>query len=118
MVTLGFSLVAGLTPDGVDTQSIWRRSLAGGVLARRLAADRLDDPSDDAFVAGLLSNIGRLALAGVVVENGAGAEDLADPWLTAADEMDQLGYTTDDVTARLLGGWGLPDVLVEAIRDP
>ncbi len=114
MVTLGFSLVTGLTPNGIDSEAIWRQSLAGAVLARRLASGLGGDAGDDAFVAGLLSNIGKLALATAAVD--AKDRRLADPWLSAPEQIELLGYTSDEVTARLLGDWGLPDDLGEAIR--
>ncbi|MDH5519692.1 MAG: GGDEF domain-containing protein [Acidimicrobiia bacterium] len=114
MVTLGFSLVTGLSPDGIGSEAIWRQSLAGAVLARRLAAGRSDDAGDDAFVAGLLSNIGKLALAATAADYDDSG--FADPWLSAREQIDLLGYTSDEVTARLLADWSLPEDLGEAIR--
>lgn len=114
MVTLGFSLVSGLSSDGTDSDAIWRQSLAGAVLARRLASGMGGDAGDDAFVAGLLSNIGKLALTTAAV--GADDRRFADPWLGAQEQIELLGYTSDEVSARLLTDWGIPDDLVEAIR--
>ncbi len=113
MVTLGFSLVSGLTPDSVDCDAIWRQSLASAVLARRMAASLGQDAADDAFVAGLLSNIGKLGLARAAAET----EDawFADPWLSSSEQLDQLGYTSDEITARLLADWGLPVHLADAV---
>ncbi len=114
MVTLGFSLFSGLNSVETDCEAIWRQSLTCGVLARRMAAGLGDDVGDDAFVAGLLSNIGKLAFARVAVdaENG----DFADPWLNSAEQVALLGYTSDEVSARLLIDWGLPADLADAVR--
>ena len=114
MVTLGFSLVTGLTPDGIDCEAIWRQSLACAVLARRMATSRADDAGDDAFVAGLLSNVGKLALATAALD--IRDRRFADPWLGAQEQIDLLGYTSDEVGARLLADWGLPAALSEAVR--
>ena len=69
---------------------------------------------DDAFVAGLLSNIGKLALARVAA--GSDDQSYADPWLSAAEQRERLGYTSDEVSALLLSDWGLPAVLVDGVR--
>ena len=114
MVTLGFTLVADMSTDRFDPSILWRRSLASSVLARAFAG-RLDPAqTDDAFVAGLLANIGKLALA----EETAYVDKIASvgPWLRPAQEIDLLGFTSDEVTARILAGWDLPSTLVEAIR--
>ena len=114
MVTLGFSLVTGLAPEGVDCEAIWRQSMACGTIARRIAMGQGDASADDAFVAGLLSNIGKLAL----VRFSLDTEDawFADPWLTPAEQLDMLGYTSDEISGQLMIAWGLPAVLAEGIR--
>ena len=37
------------------------------------------------------------------------------PWLSPVDERFVLGFTTDELTARILDGWGLPGTLSEAV---
>lgn len=114
MVTLGFTLVANLTSELFDTSILWRRSLASSILARRLAAEVDPALSDDAFVAGLLANIGKLALA----EETVYAEKLATAgvWMLPSQEMDLLGFTSDQVTAGILSSWGLPPALAESVQ--
>ncbi len=114
MVTLGFTLVADLSSERFDTSILWRRSLATSVLARRLASEQYPALQDDAFVAGLLANIGKLALA----EETVYADKLATAgvWMVPSQEIDLLGFTSDAVTAGILSSWGLPAVLAEAVR--
>ena len=114
MVTLGFTLVADMSSDRFDPSIIWRRSLACSVLARRFAANLDPDLADDAFVAGLLANIGKLALA----EEDAYIERIVSlgAWITPNQERSLFGLTSDEVTARILDGWQLPELLSEAIR--
>lgn len=114
LLSLGFTLVANMNEGPIDTAIIWRRSLATSVMARRLAAERDRRLGDDAFVAGLLSNIGKLALAQEAIY--ADAINERGPWLSAADEQELLGFVSDEVTSRILASWGLPPVLSEAIR--
>ncbi len=114
MVTLGFTLVADMGTDKFDSSIVWRRGLASSVLARRFAANIAPDLAEDAFVAGLLANIGKLALAeeplyvSAVEGNG--------PWLTPSQEQRLFGLTSDEATAQILTNWGLPELLVESIR--
>lgn len=114
MVTLGFTLVADLSAEGPETSLIWRRALASAVLARSLASGTHPELADDAFVAGLLSNIGKLAL----FEQPAYADLLPTIglWLTPEQEQALTGFTSDEVTARILTGWQLPGILAESIR--
>ena len=115
LLSLGFSLVVNMNQGSIDTSSIWRRSLATSVLARRLAADTDRRLSDDAFIAGLLANIGKLAMAddgpyvAAVTEHG--------PWLTPDQERTALGFTSDQVTAKVLHAWGLPALLSRIIAE-
>ena len=113
MVTLGFTLVAEVSVTCIDTRAIWRRSLATGILARRFASRLDDDLADDAFTAGLLSNIGKVALGESEAYVAAAA---ASQWMSAATERELLGFTSDEVSARILAGWDMPELLVEAVR--
>ncbi len=114
MVVLGFTLVADMGTEKFDSSIVWRRGLASSVLARRFASMMSPELAEDAFVAGLLANIGKLALAeepvyvDAVEENG--------PWLTPSQEERMFGLTSDEATAQILTNWGLPELLVEAIR--
>ena len=114
MVTLGFTLVADMGSDKFDSTIVWRRGLASSVLARRFAANIDPDLAEDAFVAGLLANIGKLALAEEPVY--VNAVDENGPWLTPPQEQRMFGLTSDEATAQILANWGLPDLLVSAIR--
>ncbi|MEM7272272.1 MAG: diguanylate cyclase [Actinomycetota bacterium] len=115
LVTLGFSLVANLNSSEVDTALLWRRSLVSSVLARRFALDRNPVTADDAFVAGMLANTGKLALA----EEPAYVEALqrCGMWIRPHQEKELLGLTSDEVTVGMLTNWGLPDVLVTAVAE-
>lgn len=114
LLSLGFSLVTNTKDGPVDTGSIWRRSLVSSVLAQRLAFVRDQRLSDDAFVGGLLSNVGVLALVSWPFYRERLPEER--PWMRPDEERELLGYTADEVTARILAAWGLPETLVQATR--
>lgn len=115
LVALGFSLVANMTTDAIDATILWRRSLLAGVLARRFAWETMPVASDDAFVSGLLANIGKLALAEEPLYVDAFVR--FGPWMRPSHEQQILGFTSDAVSAALLEEWGLPQVLVDAVAQ-
>lgn len=116
LMALGFGLVQHLTENrpGELYQLYWKRSLtmAG---AARICAERIGEDADEAFTAGLLSDIGMLVLA------QSSGHDYANMALTAANseslieaEQQQFGFDHAEVTARLLRTWNLPSSFVEA----
>jgi HD-like signal output (HDOD) protein len=107
---------------GFPIDAIERHSLAVGNLARRMVTKR--ERAEDAFVAGLLHDVGRLVLASrspreyarAVREAGAeGGRKLC------AAEHAIFGATHAEVGGYLLGIWGLPLEIVDAVlchHDP
>jgi two-component system cell cycle response regulator len=120
-LTLGFSLVASVNEvaDGTfDYVSYWRRGLYSGVAAKLIAKQIGEDFEDEAFLSGLLQDIGMMAMY----------QALGDAYMEVVDE------TEDDhrklvrcelnafelqhpVVGALLGKrWRLPDQLVMPIK--
>lgn len=119
LLVLGFSLPPKLL-SGIERSSLaryWKHALVKAIAARELAP-RYDgvDP-DDAFLAGLLQDIGMLALL----------QDLGEPYAEfldrareeAADvimlELQTLGFDHRLLSARMLQSWGLPEALWRAV---
>ncbi|HVA47409.1 MAG TPA: response regulator [Pirellulales bacterium] len=104
---------------GFDIERLFEHSLAVGATARALA--RLSGGAtalvNDSFVAGVLHDVGKLALARSLPERYAKVLALADneglPRCVAETEI--LGCSHAEVGAYLLGLWGLPDALIEAV---
>ena len=106
-------------------ESVLEHSLAVGCLARQLAEFEglTRDQADDALLAGILHDIGKLVLAdhfgrdyGLVC---LAADKTNLPLLSA--ELDQFDASHADVGGYLLGLWGLPQDLIEAVafhHDP
>lgn len=114
LLSLSFSVVTRPDPSDAGATLVWRHTLVTSAVARAISARRMPRLADECFVAGLLGNLGRLALA----EHPAYAEAAkgAPVWLDAADEAAAVGCTSDEVTARILDNWGLPPILGDAIR--
>lgn len=114
LLSLSFSVVTRPDPADAGATLVWRHTLVTSAVARAISTLRAPRLADECFVAGLLGNLGRLALA----EHPSYAEAAhGEPvWLDTADELAAVGFTSDEVTARILDNWGLPPVLGDAIR--
>jgi HD-like signal output (HDOD) protein len=102
--------------DTALIESLQQRGIATGDLARRIASG---EQAEDAYVAGLLHDVGELVLATsdraayAAVTAEAKARNL--PRVVVESERD--GVTHAEVGAYLLGLWGLPHVVVEAVAN-
>ena len=112
LLSLSFAVVASTGGDANDAV-IWRRTLAASAIGQTIAHRFERRLVDETFIAGLLANVGRLAL--MKQPSYAGAIAGAGGWLDTADEEAMFGTTGDLVTAEILSGWGLPTQLSDAI---
>ena len=120
MLTLGFSLPDALFDDLSERilGFYWQHALIKAVAAKELAEQVWNIPGDEAWVAGLLQDIGMLAMI----------QDLGEPYLQflnrigsdqadwVASEQQTMGFTHMDLSARLLEQWRLPRSLVLAAQ--
>ena len=121
MLVLGFSLPKNLYAD-VDEYALkyyWQRSLTKAVAARELATILEIKVGDEAFIAGLLSDLGMMVL---LKDLGAPyAEFIKKARTETVDllnlELETLGFDHIVLTSRLLKQWGLPESIVQAIND-
>lgn len=107
-----------LARAGIDYETFWTNSVVVGFFAQALAMAELID-QDQAFTAGLVHNIGRLALAQHRSDVLQAAAAEARETRTSIHEVQQrrLGYTDADVGAAIADSWGFPVPLVEAIAQ-
>jgi len=114
-----FSQYETMAPAGVSLTELWEHSLRTAELARRIVQSQ-DLPAlvaDGAFVGGLLHDVGRLVLASNCSAEYAEARRLALLRGTTLDAAEQEVFdcTHADVGGYLLGLWGLPPSVVDAI---
>lgn len=121
-IALGFSLVAanrGGQCAAFDYNHFWAKSLATGVAARTVAARSMAGVANDLFTCGLLSGVGRLALATVFAEEygvilraagGRGGEALA------IVERAELGIDHRQLATLMMADWGVSETLVQALN--
>lgn len=122
LLVLGFSLPERLFADvaGETLGRYWRHTLTKAVAAREICERFFGLSGDEAFIAGLLADLGLLAMlqdlgppyAAFLQKVSDGGGDLAKL------EEETLGFDHAQLTARLLDEWGLPAALVEAVAAP
>jgi HD-like signal output (HDOD) protein len=103
-------------PQGLD--STWLSALQQhSALVARVARAIAPSDADDAFMAGMLHDVGRIVLAladrKAFAGIGLAARERAHP--TYVLERECLGVTHAEVGAYILGTWGVPFGIVEAV---
>ncbi|HMW42808.1 MAG TPA: HDOD domain-containing protein [Plasticicumulans sp.] len=120
-VALGFSLRGLMQPAGTSPD-FWRRSVYAALVGRELAHRLAPLAVEDVFVAALLQDLGILALEQALPADYARIVAGCDGHAArAAAERAALGTDHAEVGAWLLGQWGLPELLIEAVarsHDP
>jgi diguanylate cyclase (GGDEF)-like protein len=103
--------------EGLDLDAFWRRSLATAAAAKLLAKAVAPRVSDDAFVAGLICDLGVLGAARCAPEEyGPVLKEAADSRRALeAVEQERLGLTHAELGREMLRAWKLPDVLCDAV---
>jgi len=100
-------------------ENLWKHSWRTGMTARRIAeAEGLSySIVDQAFLAGLLHDVGKLLLATSYTQQYREVRQALQKVLLADWEAEKkvLNSTHAEVGAYLLSLWGLPDAIVEAV---
>lgn len=118
-IALGFSLIDQYRRghcSAFDYQAYWTGALATAIAAQHLAGVA-QCPADESFTCGLLSGVGKLALATAfpeqysqILSRDLGAFDLAH------EERQAFGIDNAELSAEMLAGWGLPEIFTTAVR--
>lgn len=99
--------------------ALWSHSMRVGVFAKRVVQAEGCDPemSKDAFTAGLLHDVGHLMTAANLPKEYTQMSALAQVCHLPQDEVERqvFGATHAELGAYLLGLWGLPNSIVEAV---
>ena len=120
-IALGFSLVRGLRGSdmaGFDFNRFWKRSLLSGAAARIVGNSRRLPDIERLFLAGLMQDIGMLALQKIDPTLYGELNSLAgkDHTKLSALETSRLGVDHPTVGAWLAEEWGLPEFFRLAIQ--
>ena len=107
---------------GVSIERMWDHAMATALLAKTIAQEARLDRSDvdTAFMSGLLHDIGKLLIAANMPDEYQSVTDhmSANGCSMASSENQIIGTTHAAIGAYLLGLWGLPDPIIEAVAPP
>jgi HD-like signal output (HDOD) protein len=117
-LTVGVRAYLGNSLDHESLRAIWRHSLACALIANRLAAAGTKD-KDSAYTAGILHDIGRLALAVISPREYATLlETHSGPPAGALEaERELFGFDHCEGGRHLIADWKMPPCLTEVVAD-
>lgn len=104
---------------GINLDALWNHSMKVGTAARDICKKESADKQfiEEAFMAGMLHDAGKIILAANMPGDYTEVRERAESEERTIHEVerDVLGATHAEVGAYLLGLWGLPDTIVEAL---
>ncbi len=102
---------------GLEESQLWKQSQSTAIIARHIAKKVRFSKIDQAYVAGLLRDIGKVVVSYYLTENFKQIMDMVEnknmSFLDAEEQV--LGFHHGQVGAHVAKKWNLPDDLVEAI---
>lgn len=122
LLVLGFSLPSALF-EGQDADVLaryWRRSLTKAVAARELTRRLWHTVDDEAFIAGLLDDLGQLVLLQQLDQRYVDFLNRVEMETTDLEhhEWETLGFTHRQLSAEVLRRWQIPEAIVHGIESP
>jgi putative nucleotidyltransferase with HDIG domain len=114
----GPMLDRGLPPYALPRRVAWRHAATASLASRGLAQLLNVGAPDDASIAGLLHDVGKMVLTSVVPEAAAEAVSIARGRRLPVWQAETLvlGFHHGSVGAALLRSWGLPETVVDAVQ--
>jgi len=120
-LALGFSLVDGSSAQGALGQAyaaFWLQSTVQATAAKMLASRQAAGGEEDYFLAGLLLDLGRLAMLRTIPREYqqviTAASSMQRPQHEV--EMEMLGVDHVEIGIELMKRWNLPEILGRAVR--
>lgn len=119
-VVLAFSLISGYRSGQCpkfDYQKFWSRSIAIGVAAELIGAEVRAAPPVEMFTCGLLSQVGKLALASMhgTQYSAILAEAECDTEELLKGEEGLFGLNHSQISAAMMADWGIPKFFCDAV---
>lgn len=99
----------------VDLRRFWKHSLSVALIAQELAKQLDYALVEEAYVAGLLHNIGRLALMTAAPEQYCSLFDALDDSTLCAQEVHHLNISHAEAGAWLLSEWHLSSQIIQSV---
>lgn len=122
LLVLGFSLPDALfeEQDAGLLERYWRRSLTKAAAAREISRRFWHVPDDEAFIAGLLDDLGQLVLLQQLGERYVEFLSRVETETVQLEchENETLGFNHRQLSANLLRRWQLPETILCGIESP
>lgn len=99
-----------------DLRAFWRQALACATTARVLANLTGYAAPGEAYLGGLLSNLGQLILARAHPAEYGAILEVADDGVVPESEASRFGVTHTEIGAAIIEGWALQSHLADAVR--
>jgi HD-like signal output (HDOD) protein len=121
MLVLGLEIFsqASIPKDILNIDVLWRHSLQVGKLAKAIAQNETEDKDliSDAFLSGMLHDIGKLVLVSHLPDRYREVMETAREKMIPLSEAEiaVLGACHSDIGAYLIGLWGFTGPVIEAI---
>lgn len=120
VIMAGTSNLLGKTLKGyrLKSEDVWRHSLAVGIGSRLIANMKKPELVNDAFMAGLIHDCGKIMLDEHVLERMEEFEGLLKDGQQTFFEAEQkiLGLDHSEIGFDVCKSWGIPDILTNAVR--
>ncbi len=119
MASSATSIFNAVSPDLIDMNTFWHRSVFCGLVARRLAViSGISRKGEVQFLTGLLHEVGRLVIFNQLPEKAEMILSKAKQANCPLEDMEEvfLGFSSAAIGAKLLENWRLPTVISTPIR--
>jgi len=101
-----------------EAGELWRHSIATGICSRIIADKRKPEISNEAYMAGLLHDVGKIILDPYVLERRKEFDDFLEDeehiFLDAEKEI--LGFDHTEIASEVCKKWNIPKPIIFAIR--
>ncbi len=111
---LGFELFG----YGIGAGDLWRHSIAAAFSARRLAERLKPGLEEEAFIAGLMHDVGKIILDAYLLERKEAFDEFMDDGQRTFIEAEQeiLGFDHSEIASEVCERWNIPAPVGVAIR--
>ncbi len=118
MASSATQVFGNITPELIDMNAFWHRSVYCGLVAKKLAMLNSRKKGESQFLTGLLHDVGHLVLFVRAPEQAQRVLELASETGQQVHiaEQRELGFTSADLGAALLASWRLPESLWQPVR--
>lgn len=118
LATSVINMFDGIPDDVINMQDFWKHSIACGVCSRSLGHLQNATNAETYFVAGLLHDVGSLAIYSQIPGAASKVLNYAREKQLSLTDVERKAFKADHATvgAKLLRRWKLPSHLVEAIQ--